>query len=134
MSNAHTAKHKVPCSNFLALGREKEAAAASGADRAAMDSLADTSEAFSATRDIAGELPVEMGRTRFGLAAAAGSSLFSGEGVALALEPSSFFADTASGRALRFFCKADSVALVTTAAGTCSGGSVRFQTLVYELG
>jgi hypothetical protein len=118
VSKAHTAKHKLPCSIFLALGREKEAAAANGADRAAIGCFAATSEASSATRDTAGELPVEMGRTRFGLPVGAGSSLFSGEGVALALEPSSFFADAASVRALRFFCKADSVARLTTVAGT----------------
>lgn len=123
VSKAHTAKHKLPCSSFLALGLEKELEG---------DKTAAAARTFgawgpllpAATSDVAGELAEETGRTRLGLPTGTGSSLFSGEGVALSPESPSIFAcaapppPAAAANALRFLCIAVSVARFTTAAGT----------------
>jgi hypothetical protein len=62
---------------------------------------------------------MDTGRTRLGLPAGTGNSLCSGDGVALQLESSPFFADAAAAaQALRFLYNAASVARLTIAAGT----------------
>ncbi len=103
----------------MALGREKEARGHNGAAGTTGEGFAETPAASSVTRETAGELPIDTGRTRLGLPTGAGSSLFSGDGVALSSESPLFFADAAvAADALRFLCKADSVARLTMAAGT----------------